>query len=94
MDAGEITVVLAGISGAGKSTLFQNLLGEEVDILISAKPITQRAKQTCTQKNGKKIYFIDTPSLTGTEDENKETLKKWSKEIKNVDLLVVLEMEL
>ena len=61
----EISVVLAGLSGAGKSNLFTELLGQEVGLVMSSRPITEEAETGTTDvmyaTEDFTIKVIDTP---------------------------------
>lgn len=62
-DANHVVIVLAGKSGAGKSTLFKTLLGEDMDVELSAKPMTTCAQRHSITKHGVTISIVDTPGF-------------------------------
>ncbi len=56
----EIVIVLAGKSGAGKSTVFKKLVKEDMEIMMSAKPITDDEEIKVIKQNDVIIKIIDT----------------------------------
>ena len=84
----EINIIFVGKSGAGKSTLKNNILNLEDELQLSTGSITEKCDTKCITKHGVTLNITDTAGLQGGKAECRATLKKVSREIGVVDLLV------